>query len=210
MIRRNMEELDCAYSQMKSLAINTRYVDKCITDQFEIPGDIESSDSMLEADALEQAEKGIYLHPGLAINGITYRGYLEGEDIHNAVCASFTQKPDACRNQIEELFENIENQIEAILKQDALNEERVKRHNIREAKRVRKGIVWGVLGFLLVGQIVAFLWYKKRRTAEVNNRMRSSVDTAVAEYMRVGAEDTNNDESSDAAGQKKSNQDAIA
>lgn len=90
MIRRNMEELDCAYSQMKSLAIDTRGVDKCITDQFEIPGDIESSDSLLEADAIEQAEKGIYLHPGLAINGITYRGYLEGEDIHNAVCASFT------------------------------------------------------------------------------------------------------------------------
>ena len=53
MIRRNMEELDCAYSQMKSLAIDIRGVDKCITDQFEIPGDIESSDLLLEADAIE-------------------------------------------------------------------------------------------------------------------------------------------------------------
>jgi len=35
---------------------------------------------------MTEIELGIYLHPGVTINNITYKGYLEGEDIHNAVC----------------------------------------------------------------------------------------------------------------------------
>ena len=62
---------------------------------------------LLEKDAVEQMERGIYLHPGLAINDITYRGYLESDDIHEAICASFSHKPEECKSKFEKLVENV-------------------------------------------------------------------------------------------------------
>ena len=50
-------------------------------------------------------ELGIYLHPGLTINDITYKGYLEGQDIQNAICASLNPKPRNCRNPFEDMVD---------------------------------------------------------------------------------------------------------
>lgn len=60
---------------------------------------------MLNQDSLEGNELGIYLHPGISINDITYKGYLEGEDIHNAICISLSPKPRNCRNPFEDMVD---------------------------------------------------------------------------------------------------------
>ena len=56
-----------------------------------------------------QEELGIYLHPGLTINNITYRGYIEGEDVKDAICSSFTQLPDQCGDPVQMVLEMMNN-----------------------------------------------------------------------------------------------------
>ena len=36
------------------------------------------------------------MHPALSINNMTYRGYFEGEDISDFICASFMREPRVC------------------------------------------------------------------------------------------------------------------
>ena len=62
----------------------------CFLNSFIRVGDVDSYNEVLDGDAKVQEELGIYLHPGLTINNITYRGYIEGEDVKEAICSSFT------------------------------------------------------------------------------------------------------------------------
>jgi len=73
---------------MRALDISQSNVLKCYDASFETEGDYNSNNMLLEKDEAVEVELGIFLHPGISINNITYKGYLEGEDIHNAVCAS--------------------------------------------------------------------------------------------------------------------------
>ena len=66
------------------------YVNQCFLNSFIKVGDVDSYNEVLDGDAKVQEELGIYLHPGLTINNITYRGYIEGEDVKEAICSSFT------------------------------------------------------------------------------------------------------------------------
>ena len=87
------------------------------------------------------------------------------------------------------------------------NKARMDAHHAREMTRVRKVTVWAIFGFIVIVQIGFFLWYKKRRQQELSARMRSSVDDAVAQYMRVGVDDTAQDggaAASSSASQSKS------
>mmetsp|Transcript_30625 Transcript_30625/g.40752 ORF Transcript_30625/g.40752 Transcript_30625/m.40752 type:complete len:90 (-) Transcript_30625:199-468(-) len=74
---------------------------------------------------------------------------------------------------------------------NAMEEEkkRLRERKLLEQNRVRKSIVWSIFGFIVCAQILFFIWYKKRRQNELSNRMRSSIDSAIVEYMRVGASD---------------------
>ncbi len=91
-------------------------------------GDLSSNNELLEKDTVEQSEKGIYLHPGIAINGNTYRGYLESDDIHEAICASFEHTPDACRDKFERLVEKVEEMIFEAKSANAKNKAILRRH----------------------------------------------------------------------------------
>ena len=68
------------------------------------------------------------MHPGIAINGNTYRGYLESDDIHEAICASFEHTPDACRDKFERLVEKVEEMIFEARTADAKNKAILRRH----------------------------------------------------------------------------------
>lgn len=78
---------------------------QCLDSTFQTEGDQDTDNRLLLADSKTEAELGIYLHPGVSINNITYKGYLEGEDIHNAICASLSPKPPNCRNPFEEMVD---------------------------------------------------------------------------------------------------------
>jgi len=36
------------------------------------------------------------MQPSLTINNLTYRGYLEGKDMFDAICSSFSPMPAVC------------------------------------------------------------------------------------------------------------------
>ena len=163
--KEKVTEFDCAYDQMRSLGINTTIVESCYNNSFIRPGDVDSFNELLDEDATVQEELGIYLHPGLTINNITYRGYLEGQDIKEAICSSFAKPPIQCGDPtelIDEMMNDIFNMVFENKKQNQI--ERMKQYKlINDHRQVRAHVVFAVLGFLVILQLVFFLWYRKRR-----------------------------------------------
>ena len=72
-----------------------------------MPGDESSSNQLLFQDSIDEIELGIYLHPGLTINNMTYRGYLDGQDIQNSICAALIPKPPTCKDPFSLTMEHI-------------------------------------------------------------------------------------------------------
>ena len=68
-------------------------------------GDVDSKSTLLEKDSNTATTLGVYLHPGLTINQMTYRGYLEGKDIEDAICDSFPKKPSVCSGGIDQMLD---------------------------------------------------------------------------------------------------------
>ena len=99
---------------------------------------------MLERDTLDATKLGVYLHPGLTINKMTYRGYLESADMQDAICDSFTKKPDVCKSNFESTFDDFFDFQERIRDYNSEHEPG------QEGRKVRKLIMWGILAFLLL------------------------------------------------------------
>ncbi len=49
-----------------------------------------SDNNILKEDRFWSAENGVFMHPSITVNNITYRGDLNGYDIFRAVCAGFS------------------------------------------------------------------------------------------------------------------------
>ena len=122
---------------------------------------------MLEEDAIEQDELGINLHPSLMINKVAYRGYLDGNDVFDAICLSFKQKPAMCHGNIEEEAGPIFSSAEDIKKR------MTKMEAIETAVRMKKYIVIGSLLMGLICEIGFWLWYRRKNSQAVNERMRN-------------------------------------
>ena len=58
-------------------------------DSFEIPEDVESNNKILQADSEWANEHRLAFHPSITINDFTYRGNIEFNDIHEAICAAY-------------------------------------------------------------------------------------------------------------------------
>ena len=56
-------------------------VQSCYEKSFASERDTETYNNLLSIDAIEAKRLGIYLHPGMTINNMSYRGYIEGKDI---------------------------------------------------------------------------------------------------------------------------------
>ncbi len=48
---------------------------------------------------------GVFMHPSITINNVTYRGDLNGYDIFRAVCAGFKDQPYVCKS--DNVFDSI-------------------------------------------------------------------------------------------------------
>ena len=53
--------------------------------------------TVLASDRQRNNGIGVTYNPFLTINNITYRGYMDGKDVANAVCASFAKQPKGCK-----------------------------------------------------------------------------------------------------------------
>ena len=40
---------------------------------------------------------GLFLHPSITVNNLTYRGEINGYDVFRAVCAGFKDVPTMCK-----------------------------------------------------------------------------------------------------------------
>ena len=49
----------------------------------------------------KELDLGIALHPSLTINNMTYRGYLDSDDIFDAICSSFNKMPQVCKDPLD-------------------------------------------------------------------------------------------------------------
>jgi len=72
------------------------YLNKCVDGSFEDPKNLESDNSILREDAEWGIEHNVNFHPSIAINNITYKGDIRGEDMAMAICGAYREKPDEC------------------------------------------------------------------------------------------------------------------
>jgi hypothetical protein len=52
---------------------------------------------ILSKDRFDANFFGVYFHPSISINNITYRGEINAHDIFRAVCAGFKDQPEICK-----------------------------------------------------------------------------------------------------------------
>jgi hypothetical protein len=92
---------------MKASKINSESVEKCIRQSFvaDDSGTI-IDNKLLSEDRKWAKDMGVFMHPSITINNITYRGDLNGYDIFRAVCAGFSDQPNVCKG--DNIFEAID------------------------------------------------------------------------------------------------------
>ena len=78
------------------------------------------------------------MHPSLTINQMSYRGYLEGSDVYDAICSSFEKMPEICKDGMDKKIKELQ---EIAFR----NEERLK----KDEAKVRKFVIFTVMGLLL-------------------------------------------------------------
>ena len=96
---------ECLFEKENS--VDKRYlpqVESCVNDSFEIPGDYESNNMMLETDSKWAKDHHLDFHPSITINDFTYRGDIEFADIREAICAAYQKRPDHCN--LDKIWEN--------------------------------------------------------------------------------------------------------
>ena len=112
-----------------------------------------NKNKLLEEDSKKKAELGITLHPGLTINDKSYRGYLEGADVFNAICSSYNHQPKGCQDAFEEEM-SVDHRI---LSEEWLAEHKDDTDPVHEDNGVHQMVLWGIFAFLIILQIVVFI-----------------------------------------------------
>ena len=87
----------CGDKLMSMMGIYKKGVHECFLKSFEEEGNLLSNNKMLREDQARFKALGVIMDPMISINNITYRGYMEGKDIVNAICASFSETPTKCK-----------------------------------------------------------------------------------------------------------------
>lgn len=83
---------------MKKVGVNSESVDKCVRASFVTSEEGQVTDNkLLREDRKWSDQLGVFMHPSITINNITYRGDLNGYDIFKAVCAGFMDQPNVCK-----------------------------------------------------------------------------------------------------------------
>ena len=69
---------------------------QCVDDSWADASDLESQNTIFEADVRWAQEHHLEFHPSITINDFTYRGDIEFADIREAICAAYQERPDHC------------------------------------------------------------------------------------------------------------------
>lgn len=85
----------CSKKAHKELNLDFGVTENCVNNAFQ-DKDFEKDSEELRLEAKGWAEVGSPYTPTLVINGVVYRGDLNPEDVKEAICAGFKDKPDLC------------------------------------------------------------------------------------------------------------------
>ena len=83
---------------LSHIGISPEEVNDCVENSFVEPGNYQSENRILKEDRKWQEIMRITSHPTISINNHTYRGNFVGKDIAVALCASFKDRPDECKD----------------------------------------------------------------------------------------------------------------
>ena len=86
----------CLFDEQTVPANLKSKVDACVRDSFEQPGDFESKNTVLQADLKWAKDHHLDFHPSITINDFSYRGDIEFQDIREAICAAYQERPSTC------------------------------------------------------------------------------------------------------------------
>ena len=80
------ESGECSLVIMESLGFDPKSITECVDSTFREKGNRDSTNLALLVDRSFEQKIGLFMHPAVTLNKFTYRGYLDGKDIFNALC----------------------------------------------------------------------------------------------------------------------------
>ena len=167
---------------MKKVGISSEKVEKCIRASFVSTetGTI-TDNSLLREDRKWSSQLGVFMHPSITINNITYRGDLNGYDIFRAVCAGFQDQPNVCKG------DNVFSIVEKISETETAQPRAAKKH-----KHIRKWHIVLAVIVVLVLNLGALYLYRRHTKKKMDSELRVQVNTAVSQYFRLSGNDNSN------------------
>ena len=120
---------------------------------------------ILKAEAEYKNKKGPSFYPALVINGRTYMGSLDPENVFNAICQGFKDKPHEC-----------------------LNKSFGPMHTPEVVTTLN---LLMIIAGLIVINVALILCYRKWAKREQSREMRTQITSAVAQYMALRDNDHN-------------------
>jgi hypothetical protein len=84
----------CAEKYLRKVGVDEEQVSKCIRASFVTDENgVIIDNKILSQDRIWSNIQGVFFHPSITINNMTYRGDISGYDIFKAVCAGFNDQP---------------------------------------------------------------------------------------------------------------------
>jgi len=119
----------------------------------------------------------VHEHPAITINNHTYHGDFNGKDISHALCASFKDRPDICK---QDAFESLKG---ASVDYDITSSMVTILSQMKPDTTERDLIIAGV--FLVILNIGMVYIHKKRITTTSKSEIQLEVNQAVAQYFAL-------------------------
>lgn len=146
---------------------------------FETKGNRQTKNKIFEADREASSKLGIFQHPSITINNMTYRGEMNGHDIFKAVCAGFKDKPKEC----------IGNNVYALMgKESDINTATF----TADPEAAQKWFVVACVSLIILLNIVCIQAYRYFTKQTVNREINMQVNSAVSQYFALSGQDNAN------------------
>ena len=91
----------CSRLGSERAKVNTTQLDDCVKQTFEHKGTVKyelDDNAVLNLHARDWLASGTHLNPMIVINGQTFRGQMNPDNVFEDICASFTVMPSGCKN----------------------------------------------------------------------------------------------------------------
>lgn len=148
----------CHELGVKKVSLNQTLIDYCVKNTFDSKGKINYSEDLnavLRDNQAKWLEHGTHLYPGLVINGETFRGQVNPDNIMEAVCESFKEMPKYCKTWLKQ---------EGIVFEDGVS-----------------NTALGMIIFaLLVANLIIVVLYRAYLNREIKSEMKMQVSSAVS------------------------------